>query len=93
VLRQTLQKSNQSNVCGYLCLAFIAFSFYHFLKDCIASFPEAVTCVAGQHPNTLIHLLTVGLIPIYIGLLIYGLTISSLYIGALFQAWFIRILS
>jgi hypothetical protein len=78
------------NLGGILCLtAGIYFTYYLLVQDILPFSISSVlshTCYGAKKWN----LITIGLIPIYLGLVIFGTSVLSLQGGAALQRWFIK---
>ena len=88
-----LNKKLTLNVGGFICLMFTVYLVYDLvLKD--TQFPLSVSAllVFGSHLSRIWHLLTIGLIPIYLALIIFGIGLASLYFGSMMQNWITRLL-
>ncbi|MDR3478996.1 MAG: hypothetical protein P4M14_13320 [Gammaproteobacteria bacterium] len=73
------------NIGGILCLAVtVYFIYYLLIKDkLLPSCVSSLLSISAKHW----HLLGVALVPIYMGLMIFGAAMISLHFGSAIQRW------
>jgi hypothetical protein len=87
VLRKTdIHKKSSLNLGGFIALLTTAYGIYYFFvkNTCLPSIPELLS---SNNMFNHWHILAVGLIPVYLGLIIFGTAVLSLYIGSILQRW------
>ena len=91
MLRKTDTTRRTLNIGGAVCLAIALYALYHVLvKDkllpvWIASFLSS----SGRFFNHW-HILAVGLVPVSLGLMIFGAAVLSIHGGSALQRWLAR---
>jgi len=76
---------NSFNLGGFICLtATIYATYYLLIKD--RFLPFSVSSVLSVGPKHC-HLLAVALVPIFLGLTIFGTAVASIYFGSAIQRW------
>ena len=86
----SFRQKNPLNVGGIICLSTAIYIIYYFLvQDILPCSIDSVLNHTG-HAAKKWHLIMIGLIPIYLGLVIFGTSILSLQGGAALQRWFIK---
>jgi hypothetical protein len=89
VLKKLQSKHHKSyNLGGLLCLlATVYFIYYLLLKDNLLPFSVSSVLAFGNQWSKHWHIFAVGLVPIYLGLIIFGTSVLSLYVGTALSRW------
>jgi hypothetical protein len=85
-------KKNTLNVGGIVCLLAAVYCIYYLLvlDDILPFSISSVLTWSSQYAKEW-HILTVGLMPIYLALMIFGTSMFSLYFGSALQRWLSRL--
>jgi hypothetical protein len=86
--KTSLNKKRSLNLGGIISLvATVYFIYYLLLKENLLPFSISSVLTWGSEWSKHWHILAVGLVPIYLGLMIFGTAVLSLYVGAALQRW------
>ncbi len=81
-------KNSSLTIGGILCLSIAVYCIYYVLvSDKILPFSISSVLTWSNHYAKEWHILTVGLVPIYLALMIFGTSMISLYFGSALQRW------
>lgn len=83
-----MQKHKTFNIGGFIFLIAVVYCLcYLLLRD--NKIPFSIHSVASHFSHCCRHgrILSVGLLPIYVGLMIFGGGVLGVYLGTLFQRW------
>jgi hypothetical protein len=83
-----VRNSQPLNFGGIVSLvATVYFVYYLLLKQKLLPFSISSVLSWSSQWSKHGHILAVGLVPIYLGLMIFGTAVLSLYLGNAFQRW------
>lgn len=86
-----MQKNKTFNIGGVIFLiAVIYITSYILLRDNKIPFSIHSVLSSINHCCRHWHVLSVGLLPIYVGLMVFGSGMVGVYLGSLFQRWAAR---
>jgi hypothetical protein len=84
--KQQLKRKKTYNLGGLLCLSATVYLIYYLLlKEKLLPFSISSTLSSNWSKDW--HFLAIGLVPIYLGLMIFGTSVLSLYLGSALQRW------
>lgn len=88
--KSNMNKKHSFNFGGALCLAATVYVIYYLLiKDnFLPSSVSSMLSVSERH----CHILGVALVPIFLGLMIFGAGVFSIYIGSAVQRWLSKLI-
>lgn len=91
-----LRKSNihnrrSLNLGGAIALSLTIYMVYRLLvKNKMLPFSISSILSSSSHLFNHWHVLAVGLVPVYLGLIIFGTALVSIYCGSAIQSWITR---
>jgi len=80
-----MKKQNFTNICAIVCISLATYCLYILLLDSILPFSIGSVLIRMNHLTKHSHILAIGLVPVYIGLMIFGTTLVAFYLGNLIQ--------
>ncbi len=83
-----MRKKISLNIGGLICLLITIYVIYYLLlKDTVLPFSVSSLLTWGNHCSKQWHILTIGLIPIYLAMIVFGAGMLSIYLGSVLQHW------
>jgi hypothetical protein len=88
--KSSLNKKHSVNFGGFLCLvATVYFIYYLLIEDKLLPLLLSWSDNCAKHW----HILTVGLMPVYLAVMIFGAAVLSIFLGSVIQRWLLLLWS